>query len=368
MMSGHRQVSFLPVMRTVLAFCAVLLLPAWGAGVEHAPKSVKIGVLAKRGPEICLEKWKPTAEYLSENIPDYTFSIVPLAYEEIDPAVERRDVDFVLANPAIYVGLSHDYGVDRIATMKNFFQETVFTKFGGVIFCKAARDDIRDLHDLKGKTFVSVNPRSLGGWLSIHLELKQQGIDPFSDFASVRFLGTHDAVVQAVRNGEADVGGVRTDTIERMALEGKLRLETFRAINEYLEDDYPFLKSTPAYPEWPFSSLRHVSRELAEQVAVALIGMPADNAAARAARCAGWTVPLNYQEVRDCLKALSVHPFDDYGKITWRIVLQLYWPWMLGGFLVAVFSILVAIHVTRLNRKLSTSIQAEKKELAGCRL
>jgi len=30
---------------------------------------VKIGVLAKRGTERCLEEWSPTADYLAENIP-----------------------------------------------------------------------------------------------------------------------------------------------------------------------------------------------------------------------------------------------------------------------------------------------------------
>ncbi|GAG17554.1 unnamed protein product, partial [marine sediment metagenome] len=39
---------------------------------------VKIGVLAKRGPERCLEKWGPTSEYLSAEIRGRSFTIVPL--------------------------------------------------------------------------------------------------------------------------------------------------------------------------------------------------------------------------------------------------------------------------------------------------
>jgi len=150
-MSGGSHISLLPVMRSTLALCAVFLFPAWGAGAEAAPNSVKIGVLAKRGPEHCLEKWEPTAEYLSEKIPDYVFSVVPLTFDEVFPAVERREVDLILVNPALYVGLSHDYGVNRIATLKNLRLGTACTRFAGVIFCKAERTDVEDLRDLKGK-------------------------------------------------------------------------------------------------------------------------------------------------------------------------------------------------------------------------
>jgi|GEM_PF-5471102 len=39
-----------------------------------ATTTIKIGVLARRGPEACLQEWSPTAQYLSERMPD-TFKI-----------------------------------------------------------------------------------------------------------------------------------------------------------------------------------------------------------------------------------------------------------------------------------------------------
>ena len=63
---------------------------------------VKIGVLAKRGHERCLEKWSRTAEYLTARIPGGTFTIVPLDFEEINAAVDKGEVDFVLTNPLNY--------------------------------------------------------------------------------------------------------------------------------------------------------------------------------------------------------------------------------------------------------------------------
>ena len=49
---------------------SVLMFPLVATSwAREVPQSVKIGVLAKRGPEKCLEKWGPTAEYLTQTIP-----------------------------------------------------------------------------------------------------------------------------------------------------------------------------------------------------------------------------------------------------------------------------------------------------------
>ena len=53
------------IMCNVFAFGVVAVSAA-----EKADEQVRIGVLAKRGSERCLEQWGPTAEYLSRQIPD----------------------------------------------------------------------------------------------------------------------------------------------------------------------------------------------------------------------------------------------------------------------------------------------------------
>src|SRR5208337_3657907 len=60
---------------------------------------IRIGVLANSGPEKCQKMWNPTARYLSEKLPEYTFTIVPLSFDNISAAVRNEEVDFLLANP-----------------------------------------------------------------------------------------------------------------------------------------------------------------------------------------------------------------------------------------------------------------------------
>ena len=288
---------------------------------------IKIGVLAKRSTDSCLKKWSPTAEYLSRVVQNYSFKIIPIDFRNINQTVKHGDVDFILANSAIYVELEVMHGVNRIATLKNKRLNGTHTTFGGVVFCLKQKSDIRTYSDLKGKHFAAVSENSFGGWLMAWRELKEVGIDPYKDFSKLSFEGTHDQVVISVLNKKTDAGTVRTDTLERMQLEGKINLDDFFVIHEHGggKVHLPFLHSTREYPEWPMGQVIHTSDGLAETVAHRLIEIQPDSTAAIAASCSGWTIPKNYQSVHDCLRTLNVPPYEDYGKFTPTQVLFKYW-------------------------------------------
>ncbi|RZB38358.1 MAG: hypothetical protein SRB2_00106 [Desulfobacteraceae bacterium Eth-SRB2] len=346
-------------------FIAVLLYfmgsgMAWGDSAE-----VKIGVLTKRGQERCLAKWSPTAKYLSAGIPGKTFVIVPLDSRQIYSAIEKGKIDFVLANPSIYVEIEHLFEASRIATLKNLRLGKAYTAYGGVVFCRADRSDIRHLTDLKGKTLMIVDDLSLAGWRAVWRELKEKGIDPYRDFKKLTLGHIHDEVVYAVRDGAADVGTVRTDTLERMQSEGKIALKNFYVIHDHGggQERLPFLHSTREYPEWPMAKVKHTSDALAKRVAVALFEMPADSQAAEAARCAGWTTPLNYQPVHECLKELKLGPYKDLGKITHADVIRKYRFQILFVAVLFVFMTGSVVVFFNLNQKLKFSHQLLRVEV-----
>jgi len=296
--------------------------------VSAADAAIKIGVLAKRGPEVCLAEWSPTADYLTKVLPGTRFEIVPLDYTQIVPVVESGKVEFILTNPSLYVELESRYGVDRIATLKKKSGKRRQTTFGGAIFCLKSRKDIRELSDLKGKHFMAVAEASFGGFRMAWRELKETGIDPYSDFRSLVFGGTHDAVVYAVMNGAADAGTVRIDTLERMHAEGRINLDDLYVIpvKKGRKVRSSFRPSTREYPEWPMAKIRHTPDALTEKVAIKLIEMPEDSIAATSAAYSGWTIPLNYQSVHECLKYLRIGPYEEIGNITLGDVLDKYGP------------------------------------------
>ncbi|QKQ28151.1 PhnD/SsuA/transferrin family substrate-binding protein [Candidatus Reidiella endopervernicosa] len=313
---------------------------------------MRIGVLSHRGDAATLQTWSPTADYLNATLTDYFFEIVPLNFDQVEPAVDSGEVDFVLVNPGIYVNLEVRHRVTRIATLNNRRNGVPYNLFGGVIFTRSERDDIEWLSDLVGKRFMAVDRTSLGGYQMAWRELRGQAIEPQIDFEDLSFAGTHDKVVMAVRNGEADAGTVRTDILERMARQGTINLNEFRVLNPKQDADFPFIHSTRLYPEWPFSKVRHISNQLAQQVAVALLKMPADHPAADKGDYSGWTIPLDYQPVHDLFKELKLAPYDETSRFTLLDVLRYYWKWVVVGTIVALALLFMSSWVWQLNREL----------------
>ncbi len=332
---------------SLLLFILLASAPAWAA------QTVRIGILSHRGTAATLARWQPTARYLEETLADTAFQIVPLDFSEVPLAVARSRVDFILVNSGIYVDLEVRYRVSRIATLNNRRGDRALNRFGGVIFVRRGRQDLRDLDDLRGRTFLAVDQASLGGFQMAWRVFHEQGIDPYRDFRRLDFAGTHDAVVLGVLHGKADAGTVRSDILERMAAAGRIRLRDFRVLHLRSDPDFPFLHSTRLYPEWPFSKLRHTPNALAQRVAVALLSMPPDHPAAVAGQYAGWTIPLDYQPVHDLFRALHLPPYDQEPEFTLQDALARYWPVLLLGLSAFLVVSALSAWAIRLNRHLA---------------
>ena len=281
-------------------------------------QTLKIGVLANRGLETARNQWQPTADYLTESLPDFQFEIVPLGFEEIHAAIAQSSVQFAIVNPGLYVEFEAQFGLNRIATLETLQLDRPSSQFGGAIFSRRDRLPITSLRDLHGRSFAAVAEASLGGWCMAWRELLEAGIDPYRDFAALDFLGSHDRVIEAVRSGAADAGTVSTHVLEQLAADGRIDLDALHILPPppIVPPNLPFALSTRLYPEWPFAVVAGLAGEIAERVAIALLQMPADSPAAQAARAAGWTIPLNYQSVHECFQVLRVPPYQDFGQTT----------------------------------------------------
>lgn len=293
-------------------------------------KIIKVGVLSKEAEERTIAQWQPTMDYLSQAIPGYTFEMVTGQFEKMRSLAETKEVDFFITNSGMYVDFEASYGVNRIATLKNLRLGQPYTKFGGVIITKAERNDINNLQDLKSKTFMAVSPEAFGGWQMAEGVLFDEGIEkPEKFFQQLSYGDTHDNVIKAVAAGEIDAGTIRTDALERAVQRGEVKLEDFKVINEQKTEGFPFLHSTPLYPEWPFAAVQGTNVELEELVAKALLDLPKDSPAAKASQSEGWTVPQNYRPVHDLFIDLSIAPYDEIGQITLEDLIRDYlWLWI----------------------------------------
>lgn len=293
-------------MKRIVVFLTLTALLAAFALPVPAQAQVKIGVLAKRGAPHCMEQWGALGAYLTEQV-GTPVQIKPLKFEEINPAVAGGRVEYVLANSSFFVELEKNFGATPVVTMVNSRNGNALNKFGGVVFVKAD-SPIQSLADVAGKRFMVVKRSSFGGSQMAWRLLLDNGIDPDKDCAEVLEGKSHDAVVLAVLNGQCDVGTVRSDTIERMADEGKINMADFRVINKQ-DDGFPFVHSTVLYPEWPLAATRRADPTVTAKIAAALIALPADHPAAQAAKIVGWSEPADYTPVRECLQKIQYGPF-----------------------------------------------------------
>jgi signal transduction histidine kinase/ABC-type phosphate/phosphonate transport system substrate-binding protein/ActR/RegA family two-component response regulator len=336
---------------------------AFAAGLSDQ-KTINIGVLARRGPDECVHEWQPTADYLATQIPGVQFRIKPFRFEEAESIVKTEAVDFIILNSYLYVKLRNIYGISRIATLKRLTPAGYAPLFGGTIFCKSDRNDIANIEDLAGKSFMAVDQDSFGGWLAALLELKRHGIDPQRDFSSLQFGGTHDDVVYAVRDGKVEAGTIATPILDNMIAEGKVDQRAFKIIHQQHREGFPFL-STELYPEWPIAKLKHTSSDLAEKVTIALLTIFSHDPAAKAAGYAGWTVALDYTPIDECLQELRHGIYENYGKITIQQLVSEY-RWQAGAFILTITSLIsMLIYLRQLNKNLQktkTKLQQESQE------
>ncbi len=237
----------MPVIKSFL----LLILLSFFSPMSHAAKQpVSIGILAIWGEQQTREKWQPTIDYLNQQIPGYNFSLLPLKLSQTTTAVKEKNIDFIITNPGNYILLEARFGISRLATLKTRKQHLTSNRFGAVIFTRADRTDINYLEDLENKSFIGVSRNAFGGFQMAWLEFKKQGIDPFSDFSSLRFIGLPQKnIVTAVLEGKADAGTVRTSVLETLAAQKKINLKDIKVLNLRSDNNFPYIHSTPLNPE-----------------------------------------------------------------------------------------------------------------------
>ena len=343
-------------LRLVL-ICLICLISL--SGVQAAPAElVRVGVLSFRSLEQTQARWAPTIARLQRAIPGYRFELRPLFYPDLEEAVRKHELEFIFTNPEHYVLLRSRYGPAAMVTLMPLVEGRPVNQFGGVIFTRADRQDIRTLGDLKGKVIASPLEQSLGGYLMQRWALRKAGIG-LADLASMRFTGMpHDKVVEQVIAGEAEAGFVRTGVLEAMGREGALDMARVKVLNPQTEAGFPQHLSTELYPEWPFSAMRGVPEPLVKKVTLALLAIEPGSPPARAGHYFGFSPPGDYSPIEALMLRLNVHP-DHQADFNLRDIFAKYALWIIG--VLGLFLLVLLWVVYRLKRDKRRANEAEER-------
>jgi len=335
--------------RTALGI-GLLLLCLWPlVGMAE----VRLGMLAFRPKSEVEQQWRPLIDYLNRSLDRQDVTLVVMNYPELEAAIDENQVDFVLTNPAHYVQMTFHNGLSSpLATLIPIERGIPINGFGGVIFTRSEVTDIKRLEDLRGHKVAAVFKGSLGGYQAQAMELLRVGVRIPQEVTLVETGMPHDAVVQAVLAGQADAGFVRTGVLEAMAAEGSLDLSRLRLLNGREQPGFPFLLSTPLYPEWPLAAMPHADQDLARRVAAALFALPHDGDVARRIGIKGFKIPDDYGSVRLLLQALRLPPYDATPNFTMGDVLKKYKAPLQMTAVMGVVILLLVLRLLILNKRL----------------
>ena len=290
--------------KKIILLVTISLVLLLAPSLSFSSEEYTIGVLCNKGGYQALKEWKSTAAYLSEKLGKH-FSIVPLGDKQLRWWTKEGRLDFVYTDPAQYSELAKLYGIEAISTVVTSVKRCVWTdQVGSVIFVRWD-SPINEAADLKGKDFMCSGSETFGGWRAANCFFVENGINPTTEFNSIRATASHPNVVYSVLHGVVHAGAVRTGTLELMAAAGKIKMEDFKVIHP-IADDFPLVHSTPLYSEYPIAASPRVPQEIRDQVAEALFALLPCDPASVAAKIADRKEQLDYVPVIDCICAFEV--------------------------------------------------------------
>jgi len=291
-----------------------------------ADETMTLGIFAYRETAAVEARFSPLLDVLSEALEGREVRLEVLDLDALDEAVDEARLDFVLTNPrhALVMRVQRRVG-GELATLVKQQGGHDLALLAGVILARQ-ESGINDLTALEGQVVAIPGQRFLGGFMAQAYELHQRGFDPYR-FADYRELGSHDAVMQALLDGEVMAGFVRSGILEDWQRRGH-DVSALEVVVSRRFDGFPLLHSTELYPEWPLAALAHVPDRDVRRVTSALLSWEGVSGEEHSAFFAP---PMDYLAVEQAARALGIPPFaesqrsvvtqlrEQYGVLVWFV-------------------------------------------------
>lgn len=169
-------------------------------------ESLRIAVSAIISPEETLIYYQDMFDYLSEKLGLPVKLVQRKTYQEVNDLIRRNSVDAAFVCSLAYVEGNEQFGMELLV-MPIVRDEPYYYSY--IIVPKDS--DIKNLKELKGKTFAFSDPLSNSGKLSPEYMIAGMGENPETFFSMTFFTYSHDKSIQAV--SEKMVDGAAVDSL-----------------------------------------------------------------------------------------------------------------------------------------------------------
>lgn len=309
----------------VTSVSVFLALGLWGCGprtpiasepnpAENNPPAIAptesqvytLGVLSIDSAVSVNERYRALVDYLEEAT-GYPFELMSLTQDSQFTQAANRAIDFTSNNPLAAVQVQRLYDTQFLVT---HYRPQTGPQFSALIVVDAD-SDITTLEGLKGKSGACVNFETAAAGCTFQINhLLKRGIDPYRDFASFVENKSQDNIVLGVLNGTLDFGFIRTGQLEKLERKGLINsLDEVRVL-EPIADGFFYEHTTALYPEWPIAALPHVDPQVAAQVKEALLNIPPDHPALKAAGVEKFVPAVDYSSLDELIETLKLKTWD----------------------------------------------------------
>ena len=200
-------------LRAATAALAVCVLPRGATAASARP--LILGIPPCQPYEQLQARYSPLAGYLAEQLERPVQLRIGQTHQEHLAFVGQAAVDLALIEPIALNTLLlrrapiHLLGRHHVHPSGRLQGHLVVRKDSG----------LGRVGDLRGRRLAYVDPLSATGYLAPRLLLRRHGLDD-RDLLNPRFVGSDGNVAFAVLTGEADAGGIPSDTFGEMAERG----------------------------------------------------------------------------------------------------------------------------------------------------
>ncbi|MCB1908907.1 MAG: putative selenate ABC transporter substrate-binding protein [Rhodocyclaceae bacterium] len=217
---------------------------------------LRVSAIPDESPTELQRKFEPLGAYLEQRL-GMPVKFVPVTdYAAVVEALASDKVDLAWLGGFTFVQARIRTG-GRAQPLVQRAEDARFTSR----FITASVD-IKELGDLKGKTFAFGSPSSTSGHLMPRHFLAEAGIEPDRDFGSMAFSGAHDATAAFVQSGRVQAGALNASVWDKLVSQGKV--DTTKVHVFY---------TTPTYYDYNWTVRGDLDPALAEKITAAFVDL-----------------------------------------------------------------------------------------------
>ncbi|WP_409278152.1 putative selenate ABC transporter substrate-binding protein [Pseudomonas defluvii] len=246
------------MLKNTLALLAGLVLSG-SAFLAQATETLRVSAIPDEAPTELLRKFKPLGAYLEQQL-GMKVEFVPVAdYPAVVEALasDRLDLAWLGGFTFVQVHLK-SLGATPLVQRE---QDARFTsKF------ITADPQVKQLSDLKGKTFAFGSVSSTSGSLMPRYFMLKDGIKPETFFSRVAYSGAHDATAAWVQAGKVDGGVLNASVWDKLVAAGKVDTSKVHVF-----------ATTPTYFDYNWTVRGSLDPALAQKIKAAFLALDPAN-------------------------------------------------------------------------------------------